>query len=79
MQKHHDFAHDLLLGQGVGYAFGPHRADPGHLAQTIRLRFDRVEHVLAERPDELLGVSRTDAADHAGAEVFLDAFDRRRR
>jgi hypothetical protein len=72
VQEDHDLAHDLLLGPGVGYAFGPHRPDAGHLPQTIRLRFDRVEHLLAERPNELLRVSRTDVADHAGAEVFLD-------
>jgi hypothetical protein len=55
------------------------RADAGHLPQAIRLRLDRFEHFLAERPNELLGVSRTDAANQAGAEVFLDAFDRRWR
>jgi 1-aminocyclopropane-1-carboxylate deaminase len=36
----------------------------GHLPQTIRLRLDRVEHLLAERPNELLCVSRAQAADH---------------
>jgi hypothetical protein len=40
-----------------------------------KLRHDRVEHVLPERPNELLGVGRANAADHARAEVFLDAFD----
>ena len=52
---------------------------PGHLSQTIRLRLDRVEHLLAERPNELSGVCRADATNHweptylstieAGAEV----------
>ena len=34
---------------------------------------------LAEGPDQLLGVDRADAADHAGAEILLDALDRGRR
>ena len=38
-----------------------------------------VEHLLAEGPDQLLGVDRADAADHAGAEILLDAVDRGRR
>ena len=79
MQKHHDFAHDLLLGPGVGNAFSSHRADAVHFLQTTRLRLDRVEHLLAERPNELLGVNRADPADHSRTEVFLDALDRRRR
>jgi hypothetical protein len=54
------------------------RSDPSHLPQTIRLDFDRVEHSLAECPNELARVNRADAADHAGAEIFLDALDRRR-
>ena len=59
--------------------FRAHRADAVDLLQTTRLRLDRVEHLLAERPDELPGVDGADAADHSGAEVFLDALDRRRR
>ena len=79
VQKHHDLADDLLLGPGVGNAFSPHRADAVHFLQTTGLRLDRVEHLLAERPDELLGVNRADPADHSRTEVFLDALDRRRR
>ena len=44
-----------------------------------RLGLDDVEHLLAERLDHLLGVDRADAADHAGAEILLDAVDRGRR
>ena len=58
---------------------GPLRADPGHLAQPLRRLLDEVEHRLAERAHQLLGVDRADAADHAGAEVLLDALQRRRR
>ena len=79
VQEDHDLAHDLLLGPGVGDALGADRADAGHLAQPIRLGLDDVEHLLAERLDHLLGVDRTDAADHAGAEILLDAVDRGRR
>ena len=38
-----------------------------------------VEHLLAESLDQLFGIDRADAADHPGAEVFLDAVDRGRR
>ena len=77
VQKHHNLTYDFLLGPGVGEAFGAHPADAGHLAQPFRLRLDDIEHLLAERPDHLPGIDRPDAADHAGAEVFLDALDRR--
>ena len=79
MQKHHDLADDLLLGPGAGNSIRANRADAVHLLQTAGLRLDRVEHLLAERPNELPGVSRADAADHSRTEVFLDALDRRRR
>ena len=35
--------------------------------------------VVAERLDQLFGVDRADALDHAGAEIALDAFQRGRR
>ena len=79
VQEHHDLADDLLLRPGVGNSLGSHRADAGHFPQTVRLRLDRVEHLFAERPDELLRVRRADASDHSRAEVFLDPLDRRRR
>ena len=52
---------------------------PVDLAQPIGLGLDDVEHLLAEGLDHLLGVDRTDAADHAGAEILLDAVDGGRR
>ena len=79
VQEDHDLADDLLLGPGGGDALGAHRADARHLAQALGLRFDDVEHLLAEGPHQLLGVDRADAADHAGAEILLDAVDRCRR
>ena len=79
VQEDHDLAHDLLLGPGGGDALGAHRANAVDLAQAIGLGLDDVEHLLAEGLDHLLGVDRADAADHAGAEILLDAFDRGRR
>ena len=79
VQEHHDLADHLLLGPGVG---DPLRADPpdaGHLAQPFRLRLYDIEDLLAERPHKLAGVDRADPPDHAGAEILLDALDRRRR
>ena len=79
VQEDHDLANDLLLGPCVGDALGAHPANPGHFAQPVWFGLDDVEHLLAERLDHLPGVDGADAADHAGAEVFLDAVDRRRR
>ena len=75
VQEDHDLAHDLLLGPGAGDALGAHRADAGHLAQAIGLGLDHIEHLLAESLHHLLGVDRADAADHAGAEILLDAVE----
>ena len=66
---------DLLLGPGVGDPLRPHLADADHLAQPFRLGLDHVEDLLAERPDQLAGVDRADAPDHARAEILLDALD----
>src|ERR1019366_1778779 len=55
------------------------RADAGYLAQAPGRFLDDVEDRVAERARELGGVDRTDAADHPGAEGFLDSLQRRRR
>lgn len=52
------------------------RADPFDLAQAGRVGLDDVEYGFAV--DEALIVGRADAADYAGAEVALDAVERRR-
>ena len=78
VQEHHDLPHDLLLGPGAGIAGSANRPDAVDLAQPVRRRLDDVEHLLAEGPHQLLGVDRANAADHAGAEVLLDAVDRSR-
>jgi hypothetical protein len=54
-------------------------ADPGDLAQAVRLLLDNVEHGFAESAHQLLRIDRPNAADQAGAEIFLDTLDRRRR
>ena len=78
VQEHHDLADDLLLGPGVGDPLRPHFPDARHLAQPFRLRLDYIEHLFAECADQLSGVDRADAPDHAGAQILLDALDRGR-
>src|SRR6266436_5493922 len=75
VQEHHDLADDLLFGPGIGDAFGTYQANAGHLTQAFGLRLDRVEHLLTESAHKLFRIDWTNAADHPGAEVFLDAFD----
>src|SRR5215471_20875717 len=47
-------------------------------SQATRLLLDDVEHGFAKGAHELFRIDRPDAADHAGAQVLLDALDRRR-
>ena len=79
MQEQHDLADHLLLRPAGNNAGGPLGSDAGHLAQTGRLLLDQFEHRRPERPHQLGGVDRADAADHAGAEILLDALQRGRR
>src|SRR5271166_2434938 len=79
VQEQHDLADDPLLGPAGDDTRRTLWADPGHLAQALRFLLDDVEHGFAEGPHQLLRVDRPDAADHPGAEIFLDALDRRRR
>jgi hypothetical protein len=79
VQEHHDLADDLLVGPGTGDLGRALGADAVHLAQPLGLGLDDVEDSLAELLDQALRVDRADAADHARAEVSLDALDRRRR
>ena len=78
VQKHHDLADDLLLGPGGCDAICPHRSDAVHFPQAVRLRLDDVEHLLPESSQQLLGVDRPDAPDHARGKVLLDAVERGR-
>ena len=77
MQEDHDLADHLLIRPGRGDLGRAHRADALDLPKPLGVGLDDVEHVLAELPDHALGVDRADTADHAGAEVLLDALDRR--
>jgi hypothetical protein len=78
VQEHHNVADGFLLGPAGG---DPRRAklpDPRHLPQPFRRRFDGFEGRHAEGGDNSPGELGTDASDHAGAEIFFDAFRRRR-
>ena len=72
VQKHHDLPDHFLVGPGRGDLVGALRSDALDLPQPLRLGLDDIEYVLAECLDHSLGVDRTDSADHAGAEIFLD-------
>jgi hypothetical protein len=73
VQEHHDFAHHLLIGPGLGDTTGAHLADTGHLSQALWLLLDHLEHLRPEGAHQLAGVDRADAADHPRAQVLLDA------
>src|SRR5277367_86703 len=79
MQEDHDLPDDLLLSPGVRDTFSADGADARHLAEPSRLGFDDVENLVRKRLDHLLGVNRANAPDHAGAQIFLNPFDRTRR
>ena len=72
-----DLADDLLLSPAGDDLLRPLRADPGHFTQAGRFMLDDVEYRLAKGAHELLGTDGPDASDHTGAEILLDAFDRR--
>jgi hypothetical protein len=76
MQEDHDFADGPLLGPTRGDAIGALRTNAGNFPQPMRLCFDDVEYLAAEGPDEFAGISRTNATDHSGAEIFFDALCR---
>jgi hypothetical protein len=78
VEEQHDLADDLLLCPASNDPLRALRADAGDLTQAARLLLDHVEHGFAKGAYELLRIDRPDAADHAGAEIFLDALDRRR-
>jgi hypothetical protein len=79
VQKQHDLANHPLFCPASGDPLRTLWADPGHLAQAIGLLLDDLEHRFAEGPHQLLCVDRPDAADHPGAEIFLDPVNRRWR
>ena len=72
VQEDHDLADRLLIGPGGDDAVGALGPDAVDLFQPCRRLLDDVEDLLAERLDQLLGVDRADALDHARGEVLLD-------
>jgi len=78
VQEQHDFADDSLLGPAGDNPLGSLGANAGHLTQAAGLLLDDVEHGLTKGAHELFRIDRPNAADHAGAEIFLDALDRGR-
>src|SRR5262249_34782470 len=79
VQEQHDLADDLLIGPASDDPLGALRSNASHFTKAMRLLLDDVEYGLSEGTNELLRIDRPDAADHPGAEVFLDAFDCGRR
>jgi hypothetical protein len=75
VQDQPDRADHLRLGPALLDALGALGADAGDLAQALRALLDGVEHRLAEGLDQLPGVDRADALDHARGEVLLDALE----
>src|SRR5271168_3137171 len=57
-------------------------ARTGPIPSTSRrrsgFRLDHVEYLVAEGPQQLLGIDRANAADHAGRQILLDTVDRGR-
>jgi hypothetical protein len=65
VQEDHDLADGFLVGPCGDDAVGALRRDAVDLVQALGLLLDDIEHRLAERPDQLLGVDRADTFDHA--------------
>ena len=65
MQEQHDIAHRALLAPGGRDPSGEAPPDTRHFAQALWLALDHVEHLIAERCDQLLGQGAADAFDHA--------------
>jgi hypothetical protein len=79
MQEDHDLPHRLLLGPGGRNPTRTHRPNAVDLPQPVGISRDDIEDPLAERSDQFLRIDRSDAADHAGGQIALNAVDRGRR
>ena len=80
VQEQHDLADHLLLGPAGDDPRRPLGADAGHLAQPLRAACSISSNTASPKArTSLLRVDRADAADHAGAEILLDALERGRR
>ena len=78
VQEHHDLPHGLLFRPRRLDPLPSYRPDAVNLTQPFRRRINNVEHLLAEGAQELLGVGRADAPDHAGRQILLYAVGRGR-
>ena len=76
MQEDHDLADRPLFRPTRSNPIGALRSYAGNFPQPMRLGFDDVEHLDAEGLDEFAGISRTNATDHPGAEIFFDSLRR---
>ena len=74
-----------MISRIIFWSAQPLRIRPARLGRSrpppagARALLGRVQHALGECPDQLLGVDRPDALDHAGAQVSPDALERGRR
>lgn len=62
MEEQHNLADHLLLCPAGDDALRALRPNPRHLMETLRRLLDKIEHRLAERAHQLLGIDRPDAA-----------------
>ena len=79
VEEDHDVAHGLPLGPAGDDLAGAEFSDARYLAHPFRRGLDDLEGLLPEGGHDPFGQHGTDAAHHAGAEVFLDPLRRRRR
>ena len=78
VEKDHHVLNRSLLLPGLDNAINPLLADAQHLAQPFRLLVDHVQGLRAEAVNDAFGHHLAYAADHARAEIALDALCRRR-
>jgi hypothetical protein len=78
LEEHHHVLDLPLLDPRAGDALAAHRTDPLDLDEALGLLVDDLQGLHAEVSDQTLGHHLADAAHEAGAEVLLDADERRR-
>ena len=76
MQEDHDLADRPLFRPTRSNPIGAFRSNAGNFPQPMRLGFDDVEYLGTEGLDEFAGISRTNATDHPGAEIFFNSLCR---
>ena len=76
LQKQHHLLDRFLFVPGAGDGGGALGADAQHLADALRRMIEHVQRFQAKALDDARGGDRADAFDQAGAEIFLEPFDR---